>query len=319
MREKVLTVVIPCLNEQETLPKFVKNIISVQGQLPAVEIELLLVNDGSQDLTLSLMRELVQIYPESIEYLSFSRNFGKEAAIYAGLQHAKGEWVAIMDADLQDPPQLLVEMYQVLQDPTVDVVEAHRSTREGEPALRSFFANSFYKIYNAICDTQLGTGARDFRMMRREVAQTVVSLQERNRFAKGLFSWVGFNVVSIQYPNVQRLAGKTSWSFRSLWDYAIEGLTSFSTLPLTFATGSGLVLVLWSLIKGVFLLVNSSANPVLEAKQELLVMLAFIGGLQLLCLGILGKYIGKIYREVKERPIYIIKEHHLFKDPQTDS
>ena len=244
MREKVLTVVIPCLNEQETLPKFVKNIISVQGQLPAVEIELLLVNDGSQDLTLSLMRELVQIYPESIEYLSFSRNFGKEAAIYAGLQHAKGEWVAIMDADLQDPPQLLVEMYQVLQDPTVDVVEARRSTREGEPALRSFFANSFYQVFNAISDTQLGTGARDFRMMRREVAQTVVSLQERNRFAKGLFSWVGFNVVSIQYPNVQRLAGKTSWSFRSLWDYAIEGLTSFSTLPLTFATGSGLVLSL---------------------------------------------------------------------------
>lgn len=319
MREKVLTVVIPCLNEQETLPEFVKNIISVQGQLPAVEIELLLVNDGSQDLTLSLMRELVQIYPESIEYLSFSRNFGKEAAIYAGLQHAKGEWVAIMDADLQDPPQLLVEMYQVLQDPTVDVVEARRSTREGEPALRSFFANSFYQIFNAISDTQLGIGARDFRMMRREVAQAVVSLQERNRFAKGLFSWVGFNVVSIQYPNVQRLAGKTSWSFRSLWDYAIEGLTSFSTLPLTFATGSGLVLVLWSLIRGIFLLVNSSANPVLEAKQELLVMLAFIGGLQLLCLGILGKYIGKIYCEVKERPIYIIKEHHLFKDPQTDS
>lgn len=319
MREKVLTVVIPCLNEQETLPKFVKNIISVQDQLPAVEIELLLVNDGSQDLTLSLMRELVQIYPESIEYLSFSRNFGKEAAIYAGLQHAKGEWVAIMDADLQDPPQLLVEMYQVLQDPTVDVVEARRSTREGEPALRSFFANSFYQVFNAISDTQLGTGARDFRMMRREVAQAVVSLQERNRFAKGLFSWVGFNVVSIQYPNVQRLAGKTSWSFRSLWDYAIEGLTSFSTLPLTFATGSGLVLVLWSLIRGIFLLVNSSANPVLEAKQELLVMLAFIGGLQLLCLGILGKYIGKIYREVKERPVYIIKEHHLFKDPQTDS
>lgn len=317
MREKVLTVVIPCLDEQETLPAFIKNIINVQSQLPSINIELLLVNDGSKDQTLPLMRDLVATYPNSVEYLSFSRNFGKEAAIYAGLQHAKGEWVAIMDADLQDPPQLLVDMYQVLQDPEVDVVAARRSSREGEPALRSFFARRFYQIYNAICEVQLKQGVRDFRMMRREVAQAVVSLKEVNRFTKGLFSWVGFNVAVIDYPNIQRVAGQTSWSFRKLWDYAIEGLTSFSTLPLTLATASGFILVVFAIVVSILQVMGN--NPLtggLLTNQALLILLLLIGGLQLICLGVIGKYIGKIYLEVKQRPLFIIKEKHLFEDSQ---
>lgn len=315
MRKNVLTIVVPCYNEAATLETFVTELIKVQNDLTGVKIELLLINDGSTDHTLDLFKVLAEKYPERIEYLSFSRNFGKEAGLYAGLQHAKGEWVAVMDADLQDPPEMLVKMYKLLQNPEIDVVAARRTSRAGEPAVRSWFADLYYKLNNKISDIKLAEGARDFRLMRYQVAQAVVSLPENNRFSKGIFSWVGFNVVYLEYPNVQRVAGETSWSFSKLFDYAIEGLMSFSDVPLTIASYVGLATFLFALVYGVYIILRTlflgSTTP---GWPSLAVLIVGMGGLQLLSLGIVGKYIGKIFMEGKHRPIYIVKEEHLFND-----
>lgn len=315
MRKNVLTIVVPCYNEAATLETFVTELIKVQNDLAGVKIELLLINDGSTDHTLDLFKVLAEKYPERIEYLSFSRNFGKEAGLYAGLQHAKGEWVAVMDADLQDPPEMLVKMYKLLQNPEIDVVAARRTSRVGEPAVRSWFADLYYKLNNKISDIKLAEGTRDFRLMRYQVAQAVVSLPENNRFSKGIFSWVGFNVIYLEYPNVQRVAGETSWSFSKLFDYAIEGLMSFSDVPLTIASYVGLATFLFALVYGVYIILRTlflgSTTP---GWPSLAVLIVGMGGLQLLSLGIVGKYIGKIFMEGKHRPIYIIKEEHLFND-----
>lgn len=317
IKKGTVTLVVPCFNEASTLKTFVKAILITQAKIPAVFLEILFVNDGSTDQTLKVMKQLAEQYPDRISYLSFSRNFGKEAGMLAGLEHAQGEWVAIMDADLQDPPELLVEMVTIIQEGKYDVVATRRVSREGEPRMRSMFAQLYYKLNNLISNVKLEEGARDYRLMTRPVVDAVLSLPERNRFSKGIFSWVGFDVKYLAYPNIERNAGQSSWSFAQLFDYAIEGIISFSDMPLTIASFVGLLTFLAATIYGIFIfirtLIYGAATP---GWPSLAVLIVGMGGLQLLCLGIVGKYIGKIFIENKQRPLYILKEKHIAKAEQ---
>lgn len=315
MKKNTISIVVPCYNEARTLQAFVAEILAVQAQLPKVFLELILVNDGSADETLGVMRALASEHPNRISYLSFSRNFGKEAAMLAGFEHAAGEWVAVMDADLQDPPEMLLEMHQLIITTEYDVVATRRVSREGEPKVRSLFATMYYKINNLISDVKIEEGARDYRLMTRPVIEAILSLPERNRFSKGLFSWVGFEVKYLEYPNIERQAGETSWSFTKLFDYAIEGLISFSDVPLTLASYVGLLTFVMAFVYGVYIVIRTlifgAATP---GWPSLAVLVVGMGGLQLLCLGIVGKYIGKIFIENKQRPMYILKEVHLHEE-----
>lgn len=315
MKKNTISIVVPCYNEARTLQAFVAEILAVQAQLPKVFLELILVNDGSADGTLGVMRALASEHPNRISYLSFSRNFGKEAAMLAGFEHAAGEWVAVMDADLQDPPEMLLEMHQLLTTTEYDVVATRRVSREGEPKVRSLFATMYYKLNNLISDVKIEEGARDYRLMTRPVIEAILSLPERNRFSKGLFSWVGFEVKYLEYPNIERQAGETSWSFTKLFDYAIEGLISFSDVPLTLASYVGLLTFVMAFVYGVYIVIRTlifgAATP---GWPSLAVLVVGMGGLQLLCLGIVGKYIGKIFIENKQRPMYILKEVHLHEE-----
>lgn len=315
MKKNTISIVVPCYNEARTLQAFVAEILAVQAQLPKVFLELILVNDGSADETLGVMRALASEHPNRISYLSFSRNFGKEAAMLAGFEHAAGEWVAVMDADLQDPPEMLLEMHQLIITTEYDVVATRRVSREGEPKVRSLFATMYYKLNNLISDVKIEEGARDYRIMTRPVIEAILSLPERNRFSKGLFSWVGFEVKYLEYPNIERQAGETSWSFTKLFDYAIEGLISFSDVPLTLASYVGLLTFVMAFVYGVYIVIRTlifgAATP---GWPSLAVLVVGMGGLQLLCLGIVGKYIGKIFIENKQRPMYILKEVHLHEE-----
>lgn len=315
MKKNTISIVVPCYNEARTLQAFVAEILAVQAQLPKVFLELILVNDGSADETLGVMRALASEHPNRISYLSFSRNFGKEAAMLAGFEHAAGEWVAVMDADLQDPPEMLLEMHQLITTTEYDVVATRRVSREGEPKVRSLFATMYYKLNNLISDVKIEEGARDYRLMTRPVIEAILSLPERNRFSKGLFSWVGFEVKYLEYPNIERQAGETSWSFTKLFDYAIEGLISFSDVPLTLASYVGLLTFVVAFVYGVYIVIRTlifgAATP---GWPSLAVLVVGMGGLQLLCLGIVGKYIGKIFIENKQRPMYILKEVHLHEE-----
>ena len=315
MKKNTISIVVPCYNEARTLQAFVAEILAVQAQLPKVFLELILVNDGSADETLGVMRALASEHPNRISYLSFSRNFGKEAAMLAGFEHAAGEWVAVMDADLQDPPEMLREMHQLITTTEYDVVATRRVSREGEPKVRSLFATMYYKLNNLISDVKIEEGARDYRLMTRPVIEAILSLPERNRFSKGLFSWVGFEVKYLEYPNIERQAGETSWSFTKLFDYAIEGLISFSDVPLTLASYVGLLTFVVAFVYGVYIVIRTlifgAATP---GWPSLAVLVVGMGGLQLLCLGIVGKYIGKIFIENKQRPMYILKEVHLHEE-----
>lgn len=315
MKKNTISIVVPCYNEARTLQAFVAEILAVQAQLPKVFLELILVNDGSADETLGVMRALASEHPNRISYLSFSRNFGKEAAMLAGFEHAAGEWVAVMDADLQDPPEMLLEMHQLITSTEYDVVATRRVSREGEPKVRSLFATMYYKLNNLISDVKIEEGARDYRIMTRPVIEAILSLPERNRFSKGLFSWVGFEVKYLEYPNIERQAGETSWSFTKLFDYAIEGLISFSDVPLTLASYVGLLTFVMAFVYGVYIVIRTlifgAATP---GWPSLAVLVVGMGGLQLLCLGIVGKYIGKIFIENKQRPMYILKEVHLHEE-----
>lgn len=316
MKTGTLSIVVPCYNEANNLQAFIEVILTTQAQLPAAFIELILVNDGSSDETLNKMRDLAKQYPERISYLSFSRNFGKEAAMLAGFEHAQGEWVAVMDADLQDPPEMLIEMHQLLTTKAYDVVATRRVSREGEPKIRSVFANLYYKLNNLISNVKIEEGARDYRLMTRPVIEAILAMPERNRFSKGLFSWVGFEVKYLEYPNIERQVGESSWSFAKLFDYAIEGLISFSDVPLTIASYVGLLTFVAAFIYGVYIVIRTlifgAATP---GWPSLAVLVVGMGGLQLLCLGIVGKYIGKIFIESKQRPMYILKEVHLNEPP----
>lgn len=308
---KKLSIIVPCYFEEESVPLFYAAVQRVAPELKDVELEYWFINDGSTDGTLAEMRKLQEKDPQHVHYASFSRNFGKEAALYCGLQQATGDYVVVMDVDLQDPPEMLPIMLKYLEDPNedYDCVGTRRLTREGEPPVRSFFARMFYKLINRISDTEIVDGARDYRMMTRQMVDAILSMSEYNRFSKGIFSWVGFNTKYLEYKNRERAAGTTSWNFWKLFQYSIDGIVNFSQTPLDIATFIGALTAFVSLI-GILWIITAKiffGNPTAGWPSMVCIML-FIGGIQLSCLGIVGKYIGKIYAEVKHRPIYILKE-----------
>lgn len=301
-----ISVVIPCFNEEDSIPFFYSEMERIQIEMKK-KFEYIFINDGSTDNTLSVLRRLNASNP-NVHYLSFSRNFGKEAALYAGLQRATGDYVTVMDADLQDPPELLIEMYAKIQE-GYDVVGTRRADRKGEPPIRSFFAKAFYWLINKVSDTEMVDGARDFRLMTRQVVDAILELKEVNRFSKGLFSWVGFDVAYVSYENRERVAGETSWSFWKLLNYSLDGFINFSEVPLKLATWAGTFSFLISLV-GIFFVVirKLTIGGSVAGWASLVSIILFIGGIQLLALGIIGNYISKIFLETKKRPVYIVKE-----------
>ncbi len=308
---QLLSVIVPCYNEEESLPFFYQRIQQVAAKLKEkhqLEMECLFVDDGSKDKTLTLLRQYSQENP-MMKYISFSRNFGKEAAIYAGLEHSQGDYVAMLDADLQDPPELLDEMYEAIVNEGYDCVATRRVTRKGEPPIRSFFARLFYRLMNKISQVDMVDGARDYRLMTRQMVDSILSLKEYSRFSKGIFGWVGYQTKWLEYENVERVAGETKWSFWKLFKYSIDGIVAFSTFPLDIAAFIGVLLCLAAFVFVIVLFVQTLAfgNPVSGYPSTLCIIL-FIGGVQLLTIGILGKYLAKTYLETKKRPIYIAKE-----------
>lgn len=306
-----ISIIVPCHNEQEALPFFYKEFIKLGTSMNHEILELLLVDDGSKDATLSIIKELAS-KDNRIKYISFSRNFGKEAAIWAGLQHATGDYVSIMDADLQDPPSLLPEMYRAVTEEGYDSAATRRVSRKGEPLIRSWFARRFYKIMHKIAQTELVDGARDYRLMNRKFVNALLSMKEYNRFTKGLYGWVGFKTKWIEFENVERIAGETKWSFWKLLFYAIEGIVAFSTVPLTIATVVGLLCCACAFGGVGFVVIRKLifGDPI-QGWASTVSILLFIGGVQLLCTGILGQYLAKTYLETKHRPIYIINKTNI--------
>jgi Glycosyltransferases involved in cell wall biogenesis len=306
---KKLSVVIPCYNEQETIAIYLNEMKKIESELPFA-FEYIFINDGSKDDTLLILREVADRY-DNVNFISFSRNFGKEAALLAGLKATTGDFITVMDVDLQDPPELLPQMYQKIQE-GYDIVGTRRSSRTGEPVIRSFFAKKFYQVINQISDTEMVDGARDFRLMTRQVVDAILELNEINRFSKGIFSWVGFDTYYISFENRERSAGETTWNFWSLFKYSLEGIINFSEAPLTFATLVGIGSCVISILAMLYFFLDNlvKQNPV-PGWPSLVCIILFLGGLQLFCLGIVGKYIGKIFTEVKKRPNYIIKESHF--------
>ena len=306
-----ITAVVPCYNEQEALGLFYEELNRVTEEMPDVEFEILFVNDGSRDRTLELMKQLAE-RDKRVKYISFSRNFGKEAAIYAGLEHASGDMTAIMDADLQDPPKLLPEMYRAITEEGYDSVATRRVTRKGEPPIRSFFARMFYRMMNKMCKTEIVDGARDFRLMTRPFVDALLSMKEYNRFSKGLFGWVGFRTKWLEFENVERVAGETKWSFWKLLLYAIDGMVAFSTMPLSVAALVGILMCVIAAISIIFIIVRQLCfGGSAFGWPSMVCIMIFIGGVQLLWMGIMGQYLAKTYLEVKNRPIYICKETNL--------
>ena len=305
---KKVSLIVPCYNEQESLPIFYQAVCDVANSLPQYDISLVLVNDGSKDETLKIMRELAAD-DDRVHYISFSRNFGKEAAMFAGFCNAKGDYVAVMDADMQDPPSLLPQMLEILESGEYDSVATRRVTREGEPPIRSFFARMFYKIINRISDADIVDGARDFRLMKREMVDAIIAMCEYNRFSKGIFGWIGFRTKWLPYKNVERVAGETKWNFFKLFKYSIDGIINFSQAPLSIASIAGFFLTIVSFLSIIFVVVRRLlfGDPVAGWASTVCIIL-FMGGLQLLCTGIMGQYLAKTYLEVKKRPHYIVAE-----------
>lgn len=305
-----ISVVVSCYNEEKALPLFYEEMERVRKKdfEGIVEFEYIFVNDGSKDNTLKIIKELNQKDPK-VRYISFSRNFGKEAAMYAGLEAAEGDYVTLMDADLQDPPALLKQMYDAIKNEGYDSVGTRRVTRKGEPPIRSFFARMFYKIINKMSNIEMVDGARDYRLMKRQVVDAILSLKEYNRYSKGLFSFVGFDTKWIEYENVERVAGETKWSFWKLFKYALEGITAFSTTPLIFSSIVGLIFCVVAFIAIIFIIVKTLiyGDPT-AGWPSMACIIVFVSGIQLFTIGIIGQYLSKTYLEVKKRPIYIIKE-----------
>lgn len=306
-----ISCIIPCYNEQEALPLFYAELVRVAAEqlFPLqVDVEILFIDDGSHDGTLKLLRDFARA-DTRVRFLSFSRNFGKEAAMLAGLQESTGDYVAVMDADMQDPPALLPEMYRLLQQEDCDSVATRRTTRDGEPPVRSFFARCFYKLINKISDADIVDGARDFRLMRRAMVNAILSMQECNRFSKGIFGWVGFRTKWLPYVNVERVAGQTKWSFWKLLRYSLEGIVAFSTAPLALSSLFGFFLCLIALLYICVIVVKTLAfGETVGGYPSLMCVVLFIGGVQLFCTGILGQYLSKTYLETKKRPVYIVRE-----------
>ncbi|MBY4633731.1 glycosyltransferase family 2 protein [Streptococcus suis] len=304
----MISVIVPCFNEEEAIPYFYDAMEKVRKEM-GEQFEYIFVNDGSKDRTLTVLRQLSG-QDRAVRYLSFSRNFGKEAALYAGLQAAQGELVTVMDVDLQDPPEMLMEMKAMLDgNPDLDCVGTRRVSRDGEPPIRSFFAKLFYKLMNKISQVEVVDGARDFRLMRRHMVDAILSVSEYNRFSKGIFAWVGFETEYLPYENVERVAGETSWSFWKLLSYSIEGIINFSDTPLNIASYTGFFTFLLSLVLMVFVVIKTLVfgDPTIGWPSTICIIL-FLGGLQLMTIGILGKYLAKVFLETKKRPIYIVKE-----------
>lgn len=304
-----LTLIIPCYNEQEALPIFHDEVTKVmKGLSEKYTYELIFINDGSKDNTLNIMKELAQ-KDEHTTYLSFSRNFGKEAAMYAGFCNAGGDYVAVMDADMQDPPSLIPEMLEILESGEYDSVATRRVSRKGEPPIRSWFARKFYKIINKISDADIVDGARDFRLMKREMVDAIVSMSEYNRFSKGIFGWIGYRTYWLPYENVERVAGETKWSFWKLLKYAIDGIINFSQTPLSIASWGGMFLTLLAVLALIFIIVRRIVfgDPV-NGWASTICVIIFIGGIQLFCMGIMGQYMAKTYMETKNRPHFIVSE-----------
>lgn len=307
----MVSLIVPCFNEQEVLPIFydkINEVSIIMEQKYNVSTEFIFVDDGSSDNTLSVIKSLKN-KDSRVYYISFSRNFGKEAAIYSGLAHAKGDQVAVLDADLQDPPELLVEMYRCITEEGFDSVAARRTTRNGEPPIRSLFANMYYWIIQRLSNVEMVSGARDFRLMTRAMVDSILSLKEYNRYSKGIFAWVGFRTKWLTYDNVERAAGKTKWSFWALFKYSLEGIFNFSHALLSFVSFIGLLLCLLSIIIMAIIIAKTLVLGESLAGYPLLIcIICFIGGIQLLCLSILSQYISRMYLEAKHRPIYVIKE-----------
>ena len=305
---KKISLVIPCYNEEESLKYLYKELEKTAGEMPYFDFEYIFVDDGSKDKTLERLKELAA-FDSKTTYISFSRNFGKEAAMYAGLCNATGDYVAIMDADLQDPPSLLPEMVTYLESGEYDSVATRRVNRKGEPKIRSFFARRFYKLINRWSDADIADGARDFRLMTKDMVEAIVKMGERNRFSKGIFGWIGYRTKWIEFENAERVAGETKWSFWSLFKYSIDGIVNFTNAPLQIASIFGLVFTFIAFLAIIFIMIRKFiwGDPV-SGWPSLVCIIVFLSGVQMFCIGIIGQYLSKTYVEVKERPHYIISE-----------
>jgi len=306
-----ISVIVSCYNEEKTIPLFYEESKKCFKELKDIEIEYIFVNDGSFDKTLDIIKELNK-KDKSVKYISFSRNFGKEAAMFAGLELCTGDYVTFMDADLQDPPHMLKEMLEIIKNEEYDMVGTRRVNRKGEPPIRSFFARLFYKMINKISDIKMVDGARDYMLMTRQVAESLKTIKEYNRYSKGLFNFVGYNVKWIEYENVERVAGETKWSFWKLFKYAIEGLTAFSTAPLLISSFLGLLFTIVAFVLIIFIIIKTLifGDPT-SGWPSLACIIFMVSGVQLFSLGIIGQYLSKTYLEVKKRPLYIIKETNI--------
>lgn len=307
----LISIIVPCYNEEAAIPYFY-DAITQQSELMrekfGVEFEYLFINDGSRDKTLDILKKYAEL-DLRVKYISFSRNFGKEAAMYAGLKNAEGSYVAIMDVDLQDPPHMLTEMYESIVNDGYDCVSTRRTTRKGEPPIRSFFARCFYKLINKISKTEIVDGARDYRLMTRKMVDAILDMGEYNRFSKGIFGWVGFNTKWLEYENMERVAGETKWSFWKLFLYSLDGIIAFSTAPLAIASIIGFLFCIIAFIM-IFVIIAKTlilGDPV-AGYPSLVCIIFLVAGVQTFCIGILGQYLSKTYLETKKRPIYIIKE-----------
>lgn len=306
---KLCSCIVPCFNEEEVIPIYYREMQKVRKQEEGkIDFEIIFIDDGSKDKTLEVIKKLNE-QDDSVHYVSFSRNFGKEAALYAGLEHAKGEYVVTMDVDLQDPPYLIPEMIRCIEEEGYDSVATRRVTRKGEPPIRSFFARRFYSLINKISDADIVDGARDFRMMKRSMVEAILSMPEYNRFTKGIFGWVGFNTKWLEFQNVERAAGETKWSFWKLFRYALEGIIAFSTVPLTIVSLIGVIVCVIAFLFLLFVVIRAAAfgDPV-AGWPSLVCIVSFLSGIQLLGIGVVGMYLSKTYLETKKRPIYIKKE-----------
>lgn len=309
---KLCSCVVPCYNEESAIPYYYREMLGIMEQLKdELEFELVFIDDGSSDGTLEMLQQLAA-KDSRVKYVSFSRNFGKEAALFAGLEKAKGDYVATMDVDLQDPPHLMPEMYEIIKSQEYDCVATRRVSRVGEPPIRSFFARQFYKIMKKISSADIMDGARDYRFMTRKMVDGILSMREYNRFSKGIFGWVGFRTKWLAYENIERVAGETKWSFWKLFLYSLEGIVAFSTTPLMIASVVGVLFCALAFVMLLVIFVRAMifGDPV-AGWPSLVCIITFLGGIQLFCIGIIGMYLAKTYLEVKKRPIYLIKEEQL--------
>lgn len=302
-----ISLIIPCYNEEMALPALYTSLKNVMEQLSEYQFELLFVDDGSSDATLKILKAFSAENPY-VTYLSFSRNFGKEAAMYAGFCNVTGDFIAIIDADMQDPPELLPEMIEIIQS-GYDSVATRRVSRQGEPIIRSLFAKLFYKIMNRISESDIVDGARDFRLMKRSMVDSIIAISEYNRFSKGIFGWLGFKTYWLPYENRERVAGETKWNFWKLFKYSLDGIINFSQIPLSLASWTGIGFTFFSFVMIVFVIVRKIVwGDKVAGWPSLICVITFLGGIQLLCLGIIGQYLSKTYLETKKRPHYIVKE-----------